>query len=1188
MNKKSILTGIMFLVCFTVYSQIPSIQAYNINITNRTSSSFTASWTRGNGSNCLVTVKPAVNATSDPSNGSIVYSANSVYGSGSNLGNSNYVVYKGTGTSVNITGLNPSTNYTVRVYEYNTISFPSLIHYYSTSITTNNPRNAYTLCTQPSVNASNIQTSAINYTTATITWTIGNGAYTLVSLDEDNNGFALPQDGVQYTASSIFGNGSSLGTTHRVVYNGSGSSVSVSNLLPARLYRIRAFEFCGSSTGTTYNYNTSGYPLLDFYTLNNQPTLNTISNQTICVNSSAQTISLSGISDGSSQESQNLTITATSSNQTLIPNSNISINYTNPNTSGTLTYTPAANQSGTATITVIVNDGWSQGNPTNSTITRTFTVTVNPKPGAAGVISGPAQVCKNGVNITYSVSPISNATGYVWSGWPANTNIVSGSNTNSITVNFPPSVTANTAVISVYGTNSFGCGNGTSNTKSISFDVLPTTANAGPDQIICTGTTQLQGNIPIVGSGVWTVVSGSASFNNTNQYNTNVTGIASGQTVTLQWSITNGVCPASTDQVLINYDPSAPQCLINADFYANNTNPCVGQGINFVDNSIGATGWSWNFGPGASPATSTLQNPTNISYSTAGTKTVTLTITGPNGSDVETKTAYINVQQIPGNATAISGLTTVCAGQTQVIYSVNPVAGATYYDWVLPAGATINSGSGTESISVNFAPSATSGTITVTPQNACGNGGMSTLSITVNPLPDDPTPISGLSTVCQGQTGVIYSVSPIANALSYTWQVPPGANIVANNNNTITIDFDNTASSGIISVFGVNACGNGNSEDLNITVNPLPGPAINLTGLMSVTNCPATNSVIYTVDPVSNATGYNWLLPSGATIISGNNTNSITVDYTFGASSGNIEVVGVNSCGTGSPAIINIMVDEPVSQDICLVTVNEESNANVVVWEKANSDLYKHYNIYREVTTNNYQLIATVPYDSLSEYVDSVANPNITSYKYKITAVDTCMNESPQSLYHNTIHLQYFGNGNLQWTLYGIESQPNPVDFYQVYRDDSTTGNWNIISSTIPGNNFTFTDVNYAQFPNCSYRVDVIWLIECTSTRAGINTSRSNAKSSLSVDPGSVNDKYLDVYVKLYPNPTNGVLTLSLENGLYAEGVIIYDAAGRLINNYQIAGANTYNFDISNYENGMYLIKVVTNTGTIIRRLVKN
>ncbi|MCP3914638.1 MAG: PKD domain-containing protein, partial [bacterium] len=60
----------------------------------------------------------------------------------------------------------------------------------------------------------------------------------------------------------------------------------------------------------------------------------------------------------------------------------------------------------------------------------------------------------------------------------------------------------------------------------------------------------------------------------------------------------------------------------------------------FVDLSCGnVTSWSWDFGDGG---TSNVQNP-NHTYTSSGTYTVSLTASGPGGSDGETKTNYITV-----------------------------------------------------------------------------------------------------------------------------------------------------------------------------------------------------------------------------------------------------------------------------------------------------------------------------------------------------------------------------------------------------------------------------------------------------------------------------------------------------------------------------------------------------------------
>ena len=100
--------------------------------------------------------------------------------------------------------------------------------------------------------------------------------------------------------------------------------------------------------------------------------MNAIGNLSINENAGLQTVSLSGITSGSTNENQTLTVTAFSSNTNLVPNP--TVNYTSANTTGSLTFTPVTNANGSATITVTVNDGGTS----NNIVTQTFTVTVNP------------------------------------------------------------------------------------------------------------------------------------------------------------------------------------------------------------------------------------------------------------------------------------------------------------------------------------------------------------------------------------------------------------------------------------------------------------------------------------------------------------------------------------------------------------------------------------------------------------------------------------------------------------------------------------------------------------------------------------------------------------------------------------------------------------------------------------------
>ncbi len=108
---------------------------------------------------------------------------------------------------------------------------------------------------------------------------------------------------------------------------------------------------------------------------NDAPTLATISDPAaILEDAGLQTINLTGISAGPG-ESQTLTVTATSSNTGLIANPTVT--YTSPDDSGTLTYTPVADQSGTAVVTVTITDNGGTANGGVDTFTRTFSVKVN-------------------------------------------------------------------------------------------------------------------------------------------------------------------------------------------------------------------------------------------------------------------------------------------------------------------------------------------------------------------------------------------------------------------------------------------------------------------------------------------------------------------------------------------------------------------------------------------------------------------------------------------------------------------------------------------------------------------------------------------------------------------------------------------------------------------------------------------
>jgi M6 family metalloprotease-like protein len=117
---------------------LPTTQASVLTESAITTTTMTVGWTRGNGDAVLVVARAGEPVNADPVLGS-TYTASASFGGGSTIGTGNYVIYKGTGTSVDITNLVSNTTYYFAVYEYKTASYcylmPALTGYAATNST---------------------------------------------------------------------------------------------------------------------------------------------------------------------------------------------------------------------------------------------------------------------------------------------------------------------------------------------------------------------------------------------------------------------------------------------------------------------------------------------------------------------------------------------------------------------------------------------------------------------------------------------------------------------------------------------------------------------------------------------------------------------------------------------------------------------------------------------------------------------------------------------------------------------------------------------------------------------------------------------------------------------------------------------------------------------------------------------
>lgn len=115
-----------------------------------------------------------------------------------------------------------------------------------------------------------------------------------------------------------------------------------------------------------------------------------------------------------------------------------------------------------------------------------------------------------------------------------------------------------------------------------------------------------------------------------------------------------------------------------SDFTVDNDVVCQEETIAFIDQSVNANSWLWDFGVGAEPATANTVGPHMVYYTTSGTKTVDLTI---NGSLTETKEDFITVSVDPMPDFTFSG-------NEYTVYFANTSSNATSYLWEFGDGTT--------------------------------------------------------------------------------------------------------------------------------------------------------------------------------------------------------------------------------------------------------------------------------------------------------------------------------------------------------------------------------------------------------------------------------------------------------------------------------------------------------------------
>lgn len=419
------------------------------------------------------------------------------------------------------------------------------------------------------------------------------------------------------------------------------------------------------------------------------------------------------------------------------------------------------------------------------------------------------------------------------------------------------------------------------------------------------------------------------------------------------------------------------------------------------------------------------------------------------------------------------------------------------------------------------------------------------------------SPVSGLSTVCAGTVGVTYSVDPFPAATSYIWTLPQGAAITAGaSTNSITVTFSTSAISGDISVYATDGtCNSLPSTALSITLIPLPVQAGPITGVQVV--CEGDQGIQYSVPAIPGVSDYTWTVPTGAVIVSGQNTTTIIVDFEPGSISGNITVSGSNDCGNGTasnplPVSVNPLPGTPGS-----------INGPVHICKEASGIVYSV-----EPVTNGFGYSWTLP--AGVTITAGVNSPEITvhfatnavSGNISVTASNgNCIGETSPVL--------------------SITVDPTPATPVISHHGDT------LVSSADEGNQWYLEGV---LIPGATGKEHIATISGNYSVIVTLNNCSSAVSNTILILPVSTMELKSYIDISIYPVPSFGVFTLTLKSDkpLLCEIEILNEQGQVVWTNplIDVSGDFKKEIDLSRVAEGLYLLKLIHDQQVSYRKIL--
>jgi len=307
----------------------------------------------------------------------------------------------------------------------------------------------------------------------------------------------------------------------------------------------------------------------------------------------------------------------------------------------------------------------------------------------------------------------------------------------------------------------------------------------------------------------------------------------------------------------------------------------------------------------------------------------------------------------------------------------------------------------------------------------------------------------------------------------------------------------------------------------------------------------------------------------------------IMVSNFSGTPSGSFTLTQTGGLGNACISTLFACPGTVPTQQICQVTTDPLLNKNIIIWEK-DTNYIAPYIIQRETTTMGvYATIASVMNNDTSAYIDSISNPMIQAFKYRIGTTDSCgFGYMAYGSPHNTIHLltsisSSSGYPQLAWNNYAGFSYGT----YFIYR--GTSPSTLMMYDSISASFNSYTDIAALAGMNY-YAVAVFPPSACHPSRMMAAKSLSNVGT---VAFTGINEHAFS-NLSVGPNPANDFLNFTLGNISTDITIDIIDITGRTVITRSYKNVSQEAINVSDISNGSYIVRFTSENGSMHKNII--